>query len=188
MTKNSFTRDLAYIAVFAALIIVLGFVSIPTPINVPIVLQNGAVIIAAIILGPRRGLLAVLLFLLIAALGLPVLSGGRSLLVALQGPTIGYIVAYPIAALIAGTIAYRAGRTKASMFTSFIIASVVGLATQYILGAIGMSFRTEMDLSAALAAQLGFILPDLPEIIAGIFIAISVHSAFPDLMNRRSNA
>lgn len=186
MTENSSMRDLAYIAVFTALIIVLGFISIPTPISVPIVLQNGAIIITGIILGPRRGFLAVALFLLIALLGAPVLAGGRSLIVALQSITVGYLIAYPIAAVVAGLIAYSAKRNTTSRFITFAIASVVGLAIQYILGAIGMAYRGAMSTSDAFYAQLGFILPDLPEIIAGIFIAVSVHSAFPHLM-RRSN-
>ena len=185
MNKNSTIRDLAYIAVFAALYCVLGVVSIPTPLaSVPLVLQNGAVIIGAIILGPRRGLLAALLFLVLAA-GLPVLAGGRTLIPSLQGITVGYLIAYPIAAFVAGLIAYKAPRTKAGMFTTFAIASVVGLAIQYILGAIGLGFRSDMGFPAAFAMQLGFIVPDLPEVIAGIFIAVGAHSAFPDLRPQR---
>ena len=59
--SRSYTRDIAYIAVFAALIIALGFFSIPLAPGIPIVLQNIACILAGLILGPRRGTLAVAL-------------------------------------------------------------------------------------------------------------------------------
>ena len=73
------TRDLAYIALFAALTAVLGLV--PTiPIGpVPITVQNLGLMLAGSILGARRGLLSQLLFLVLVAVGLPVLGGSGGL-------------------------------------------------------------------------------------------------------------
>ena len=76
--------DVAYIAVFAALIIALAFVAIPVgAAGVPIVLQNAAVILAGLILGRTRGFLTALLFLGLGLIGLPVLAGGKTTLAAL---------------------------------------------------------------------------------------------------------
>lgn len=89
-TSRSSIQDLAYIAVFAALIIVLAFVSIPVgAAGVPVVLQNAAIVLAGLVLGGRRGFLAAALFLFLGLIGLPVLAGGRTTLAALAGPTVG---------------------------------------------------------------------------------------------------
>ncbi|MEL6321465.1 MAG: biotin transporter BioY, partial [Cyanobacteria bacterium J06626_14] len=73
------TRDLVYIAVFAALVAALGLIPpIPLPfIPVPITAQSLGVMLAGAILGARRGACALLLFLVLVAIGFPLLSGGR---------------------------------------------------------------------------------------------------------------
>ena len=103
---NATAQDIALIAVFAAIIIVLGFVSIPVgAAGVPIVLQNAAVILAGLVLGRRRGFLTAAVFLLVG-LALPVLAGGRTVIAALGGPTVGYLVGYLVSAYVAGALAY----------------------------------------------------------------------------------
>ena len=73
------TKDLAYIALFAAITAVLGLLpAIPVPaVPVPITAQTLGVMLAGAVLGARRGFLALLLFLVLVAVGLPVLAGGR---------------------------------------------------------------------------------------------------------------
>ena len=63
------------------------------------------------VLGAKRGALAVLLFLLLVALGLPLLSGGRGGLGVFAGPSAGFLVGFPVAAFVAGWIVekWRAG-------------------------------------------------------------------------------
>lgn len=179
-------RNLAYIAVFAALIIVFAFVSIPTASGVPIVLQNAVIILTGLVLGGRRGFLAAALFLLLGTLGLPVLAGGRTVLSALPGPTVGYIVGYLIAPAVAGAIAYRAPRNKSGMAVTMAIAGLFGLATQYGCGIVGLMLRAHMSLNAALAAQVPFLVPDLIKIAVAVIIAISLHAALPNLMGHRA--
>ena len=113
--------DVAYIAVFAALIIALAFVAIPVgAAGVPIVLQNAAVILAGLILGRTRGFLTALLFLGLGLIGLPVLAGGKTTLAALGGPTIGYLVGYLVSATVAGSIAYLAPRGNRKALTIYL--------------------------------------------------------------------
>lgn len=71
------SASLGRIAVFAALIIVLGAVIVPLPAGVPITAQTLGVMLAGLVLGPRLAPLAILLVLVLAAVGLPVLAGGR---------------------------------------------------------------------------------------------------------------
>ena len=184
MKKNSPATTIAYVAVFTALIIVFAFVSIPSPTaGVPIVMQNAVIVLAGLVLGGRRGLYVGLLFLVLGLVGLPVLAGGRSALSALAGPTVGYIVGYVLAPFVAGLIAYRAPRRNKSALVGFlIVAAIAGLAVQYLCGSIGLVVRNGIDLGAALAAQVPFLLPDLIKMAVMVAIATAVHAAFPDLM------
>jgi len=179
--KTAFdVRDLGYIAVFAALISVLAFISIPVGVlGVPIVLQNTAVILAGLVLGPKRGTLSVILWLAIG-LVLPVLSG-KTLLTAIVGPTIGYLVGYVMATALAGFIAYRAPRKRTPLIVYMLIAGVLGLLIEYGAGIVGLVFRAGLDWGKAFTSQLVFIPTDLLEIIFWVAIAVAVHMAFPNL-------
>lgn len=189
MKKNSVALDIAYVAVFTALIIVFAFVSIPTPTaGVPIVLQNAVIILAGLVLGGRRGLFVGLLFMVLGLVGLPILAGGRSALSAIAGPTVGYLVGYIISPAITGLIAYRAPRNKTGMTVTLAIAGIVGLAIQYFCGSIGLMVRSGMSFGAAILAQVPFIVPDLIKVVAMVVIAIGVHAAFPDLMGRHAQS
>lgn len=189
MKKNSVALDIAYVAVFTALIIVFAFVSIPTPTaGVPIVLQNAVIILAGLVLGGRRGLFVGLLFMVLGLVGLPILAGGRSALSAIAGPTVGYLVGYIISPAITGLIAYRAPRNKTGMTVTLAIAGIVGLAIQYFCGSIGLMVRSGMSFGAAILAQVPFIVPDLIKVVVMVVIAIGVHAAFPDLMGRHAQS
>ena len=183
--SRSYTRDIAYIAVFAALIVALGFFSIPLAAGVPIVLQNIACILAGLILGPRRGALAVALFLLLGLVGLPVLPGGRTVLSALSGPTVGYFVGYLLSAFVAGLITWSSPRKQPGFLIGLSIAVVVGVLIQYTCGTIGLVLRGT-DLTAALKIQVAFLIPDAIKAVVAVSIAAAVHLARPDLRPQRT--
>ncbi|WP_273408617.1 biotin transporter BioY [Corynebacterium ureicelerivorans] len=188
MTKNSTAQDIALIAVFAAIVIVLGFVSIPVgAAGVPIVLQNAAVILAGLVLGWRRGFATAAIFLLVG-LALPVLAGGRTVISALGGATVGYLAGYLVSAAVAGAIAYLAPfkSNKAATIGILILAGYVALFFQYLCGVFGLMWRAQMSFGAAWAAQAPFLLPDAGKIALMIAIAFAVHQAFPDLRGRRA--
>lgn len=187
MKKNSVAADLAYIAVFTALVIALAFMAIPVgSAGVPIVLQNAALILAGLVLGGRRGLLVGVLFIGLGLVGLPVLYGGRSVLAALPGPSVGYLVGYIFSPAVAGLIAYRAPRTKAGRAVTFALAGIAAVVVQYTCGSIGLMVRSGLDASAAALAQVPFIVPDAAKLVVIVIIALGVHAAFPDLIRRRA--
>jgi biotin transport system substrate-specific component len=185
--SRSTVQDLAYVAVFAALIIVLAFVAIPLgAAGVPIVLQNAAIVLAGLVLGGRRGFLVAALFLFLGLIGLPVLAGGRTTLAALAGPTVGYIVGYLVSAGVAGAIAYRApARNRGSQAVWFSVAAVAGLLLQYLCGALGLVWRAGLSLTESIIAQGAFLIPDAAKFAVMVIIALGIHSAFPDLLSRK---
>ncbi|WP_345525428.1 biotin transporter BioY [Nocardioides endophyticus] len=65
--------------------------------------------LAGAILGPRRGALALIVFLTLVALGLPLLAGGRGGLGVFAGPSVGYLIGFPVAAFAVGALTYAAG-------------------------------------------------------------------------------
>lgn len=171
--------DLALAAVFAALVIVLAFVSIPVGgAGVPIVLQNAAFILTGLVLGARRGLLTVAIFFALG-LVLPVLAGGRTITAALAGPTVGYIVGYVVSTALAGFLAYR---LRGHRYLALTIAALVALLSQYLCGAIGLVLRAEMTVGAALAAQGPFVLIDALKLVVVIAAAATIHAALPHLL------
>ncbi len=101
-------RSLTHIALFAALIAVLGLVpQITLAVGVPITAQSLGIMLCGTVLGARRGALAVVLFLVLVAAGLPLLSGGRGGLGVFAGPSAGFLVGFPVAAFVCGLIVER---------------------------------------------------------------------------------
>ncbi len=93
---------------------------------VPITGQTFAVLLAGAALGPRRGALAMLLYLTEGAAGLPVFAGGASGAAKFIGPTGGYLLAFPLAAAVTGWLAARGwDRRFGTMFVAMLLGSAV---------------------------------------------------------------
>lgn len=98
-------RNITHIALFAALIAVLGLIpKIDLMAGVPITAQSLGIMLCGTVLGAKRGALAVILFLVLVAAGLPLLSGGRGGIGLFTGPSAGFLFGFPVAAFVAGWI------------------------------------------------------------------------------------
>src|SRR4051794_25662019 len=105
VARASVATDVALVASFAAFIAVCAILpGIPTPSGVPITLQTFAVILAGLVLGWRRGGLAALLYVALGLAGLPIFAEGTGGLVVLSKPSVGYLLAFPFAAALAGAL------------------------------------------------------------------------------------
>ena len=156
-------KSTVYCALFTALIIVGGYISIPIG-PVPIAFADFFVMMAALFLGPKRALASVALYIALGALGLPVFAGGKAGLAVLAGPTGGFLVGYLLMALIAGAIAAKGGRKPLAM----LLALVIGNAALYAFGVPWLKFQMGIDWAAALAAGLT---PFVPGIVAKVALA-----------------
>lgn len=174
-------QDLALIATFAALIAVLGMPGgiYVAGLAVPITLQTLGVALAGAVLGAKRGAAAVLLLLLLCLIGLPVMSGGRGGPSVFAGASIGYILAWPLAAALIGLLVQA--RLPRPSFWWVLVACVAGSVIVHALGIPGMMFRGNLDFGAAVKADATFLPGDAIKTILAASIATAVHRANPAL-------
>lgn len=185
--RRSPATDLALIATFAALIVAASVLAIPIG-AVPITLQTFAVLLAGAVLGANRGFLAVLLYLAIGAIGLPVFAGGSAGLAPFAGPTVGYLIGMPLAAWLTGFVVERLPRRSiaTNALLIFVAALVANVVFVYTLGVLGLAWRAGLGIGEAFIINLAFVPADLAKIALAAVVATAVHRAFPDLLPRRA--
>ena len=173
--KSKFeTIDLVYIGVFAVLIAVCSWISIPW--TIPFTLQTFGVFMAIGVLGGKRGFLAVLVYILLGAVGAPVFSGFKGGAGVLLGTTGGYIVGFLFSALLMWGVEKLFGRGPIARIAGMIL----GLAACYAFGTawfIQVYSRANgpIGVSTALGwCVIPFIVPDLVKIGLAFFLAPKV--------------
>ena len=180
--------DIALIAVFAAFIAVCSIIPGFNVGPVPLTLQTFAVMLTGAVLGSTRGFLASLLYIAVGLLGLPVFSGGVAGFAVFARPSIGYLVAFPLAAWLIGFIVERLPRARiASNVGLIFVAALAGnLVFVWPLGILGMWWRVPFDtVGQAFIANLAFIPGDLIKAVVAAIVAAAVHRAFPALLPAR---
>lgn len=180
------TTDLALIATFAALIAVCAQLTVGS-INVPFTLQMFAIFLAAAILGAVRGFLTVLLYLAVGTAGLPIFAKGAAGPAVWAGETGGYLLAFPIAALIVGFVAHRVARRNPAAFVvvNSVVAAIVTVAVVGTLGTLGMALKFDVSLAVAWGYATPFFLADIVKGVLAAVVAAAVLRAFPQLVTRR---
>jgi biotin transport system substrate-specific component len=188
-THRLSTADLARIAVFGALIAALA---LPGQFylfggSVPITLQTLGVMLAGLLLGAVRGALAVIVYLTIGAIGMPVFAGGAAGLAPFAGPTGGYLIAFPVGAFVIGLIAHRAHRfNRALGFTACVVG---GIGAVYAIGVPWLGWRLGLGLEEAVVTGAVVFLPgDLLKAGLATLVAAGVYRAYPKLAPPRPAA
>ncbi len=174
------TRDIVHCALFAAIVAALGVLP-PIPlafIPVPITAQTLGVMLAGAMLGAKRGGMALVLFLLLVAAGLPLLTGGRGGLGVFLGPTGGFALAFPLSAFIIGWLVERLPRGDAPI-PVFIACVIGGIGAAYALGAPWLALVSGLSLEKALIGSLAFIPGDLIKAGIAAFVATAVRRGYP---------
>lgn len=169
LQKNK-TRDMVYIALFAVLIAICSWISIPA--TVPFTLQTFGVFVAVGTLGGKRGTLAVLIYLLLGAIGIPVFAGFKGGIGALLGTTGGYILGFLLSALVMWGMEKLLGKKIWMLGLSMIL----GLLVCYIFGTAWFMLVYARTVGAiGLWTALGwcvfpFILPDIAKIAVALIV------------------
>ena len=174
--------DLVQAAVFAALIAALGLTpAINLSAGVPITLQSLGIMLAGAVLGPKKGTLAVVIFMVLAIAGLPILSGGRTGLVSLSAPTAGFFVGFLPAVIVIGVLTAMM-MPKYNVVLGIVINLIGGMAVLYACGTIGLMIKADMGLGTALATNGPFVVGDLIKAVVAALIAAPVHRGRPGLI------
>ncbi|MGB8450779.1 MAG: biotin transporter BioY [Anaerocolumna sp.] len=170
MSKDSSMnlRMTVYAALFTALIIIGGYLSVPIPVGpVPIVLADFFVMVTGLFLGKKWGLSSVVLYIFLGAIGLPVYASGKAGLAVLFGPTGGFLFGY-LALVFA--IGFISGMGKPSLLKN-MTALIIGNIFLYVFGVPWLKVVMHLTWGKALAAGL---IPFIPGIIIKIIVALAL--------------
>lgn len=173
---RSKTLFLCRSALLAAVICILAPISIPVG-PVPITLGIFAVMLAGTILNWKEAGAAVLVYLLLGVIGLPVFSSGKSGPAVLVGPTGGYLWTYLIMAVI---IALFSGKDRGSRIketVAAVIGCLIALVICYFFGTLQFMHVASYDLHSALAACVyPFIAVDVAKLVVASVVGIQIRS------------
>ena len=185
-TRRASARDIAVIAVFAAITAALGLLpAVYVPLSpTPITAQTFGVILAGAVIGGRRAAASQGLFLALAAIGLPILAGGRGGIGVFVGPTVGFLIAFPIVAGLIGWATEWVGAPY-RIVPGLVINAAFGIGIMYLLGWAGMMATTHLGPWAALIALSPFLIGDALKVVLATITARGVHASYPGLLRRR---
>lgn len=164
------TKDMALIALFAIIISICAWISIPTAI--PFTMQTFGVFLALDVLGGKRGSFSIIIYLLLGIVGVPVYAGGLSGIGIIFGNTGGYMIGWLLAGFIMWIMEHLLGRKEWVLALS----SILGLLVCYIVGTVWFIVIYARDIgqiglwTALVWCVIPFIVPDLFK----IFLALSV--------------
>lgn len=168
---------MAYIGLFAVVIAICSWISIPTV--VPFTLQTFAVFLAVAVLGGKRGTLAVIVYVLLGAVGLPVFSGFKGGIGVLLNTTGGYIIGFVFSALVMWAFEKSFGKKTWALILSMVLA----LAVCYAFGTVWFMIVYAKNVgTVGLSAVLGwcvipFIIPDLAKITLAFILSNRISKA-----------
>jgi biotin transport system substrate-specific component len=182
------TKNMMYVALFAAIMCVLGLLPpIPLPFTpVPITAQTLGVMLAGGILGARLGGLSLVVFLLLVAVGAPVLSGGRGGFSVFLGPSAGYLISWPIAAYLIGLMTERSWG-KLTLWKAFLINVLCGIIFVYAVGITVLSLITDLSFAKAAISGLAYLPGDLIKSFVAGYLAVKIRTQYP-FIQRNSDA
>lgn len=165
------TIDLVYIALGAVLIAVCSWISIPT--TIPFTMQTFAVFFVLSVLGGKRGTVAIIVYVMLGAIGIPVFAQFTSGIGILLGNTGGYIVGF----IFMGLAYWLIVRLLGKKLWVEIFAMVVGIVVLYSFGTVWfMIVYTQTNEAVGFVMVLAwcvipFIIPDLIKLGLAITLA-----------------
>ena len=174
-------RDLARIAVFAALTAGMGLIgAITVGGAVPITLQTLGVMLAGAVLGPWRGAASMGLLLLGVAIGLPLLAGGRGGIGVFVSPTAGYLIGWVVAPIVIGLIV-----GSRPVWWRVLLGSVVGgIFVVYLFGIPVQAWFTQLSIGETIMTSLAFLPGDLFKVGVATLVTMGLFRAYPRAFER----
>lgn len=165
------TKDITEISLFTAIIVVCAYITVPY--TIPFTMQTFGIFLAISVLGKTKGSLAILVYLLIGAIGIPVFSGFRGGVGVLLSYTGGYIIGFLVGGYISGLISEHIGES----YIKQLIAMLAGLLVCYIFGSLWFYFVYTQKtgsigiISVLTTCVVPFIVPDVAKIALAVYTA-----------------
>lgn len=175
------TKKIVVTAVFAALTAVFAQLAVPLPFSpVPVSLSLFAVFLCGAVLPMREALLSQLVYVLLGTVGVPVFAGFSG---GLMRPTWGYLLAYPLIALLTACgVRLAHGKSRAVWVALTAAFMLLSLAVCYTLGCLWFAFYTRQTVAAAFALTVTPFVPfDLMKAVAAAAISIPLNKALQKL-------
>lgn len=163
------TRDLTKIAICVAILCISAYISIPLPFTPAMITAQTLVVnIIALILKPKESFIAIIVYISIGIIGIPVFSGATAGIGKLLGPTGGFILGFLVAVPIISVI-----RTKYNTVKGYLVTTIfIGMPLIYLIGTIQMCIITKVSITQALSmAVFPFIIGDLLKAIGASIIS-----------------
>ena len=162
------TKDIIQVAISASFITICSWIAIPTTIS--FTLQTLAITLILSLIGAKKGTLAIVLYLFLGAIGIPVFSGFKGGLGALTGPTGGYLFGFLLWGLLQIVLEKISSKTVITIICHFF-----GLILCYTLGTIWFSITTSSNIITSLSLCVApFVVFDLIKIILGVLTASKI--------------
>ena len=155
-------QDMVLIAVFTAIMAICSWISVSAG-PVPFTLQTFAVFVTAALLGTKRGTIAVVVYILLGIIGVPVIAG----------PTGGFIVGFILTAIIIGLLMNLAnGKSEVVKLVITVVAMVLGDVACFAIGTVWFMVVTNNTVAVALTyCVIPYIIPDIAKIVVATIIA-----------------
>lgn len=164
------TQNMALIAIFTALIAVCSWISIPG--QVPFTLQTFAVFVTAGLLGYKRGIISIVVYIILGMIGIPVFSGMKAGVSVIVGPTGGYIVGFILTVLIIGIgMKLAENKSKSVKLVITFVSMLLGDVACFLIGTLWFMYITKSGLVFSLLnCVVPFIIPDIVKIAVALIV------------------
>lgn len=173
LVEGDVVRSFARAALLAALMGATALIAVPV-MGVPQTLQTLVVYLAGLFLGPIWGAIAMLLYLAAGALGAPVFSGWNAGLGHLFGPTGGFLMTFPVAALIVGTVVHRGRDLRDPSEVPRAVVLIALLAATVVVYVAGFTWYAWVTETALIESFTVVALPLIPGDLVKIAVAIAI--------------
>lgn len=169
MKKKISVKEITYIGLFTALMVVCSWISIP--LVIPFTLQTFGVFLMVFVLGIKKSLISMVVYYLLGICGVPVFAGFKSGFSALTGPTGGYLLGFIFMIIITGAVK-NVGKKKAIKF----ISGFTGLLFCYAFGTVWFYYvylqkgESQSLFAIMLTCVVPYLLPDAVKLWLAILL------------------
>jgi len=163
--------DLAIIAVFAAFIALCSFITIP--FAVPFTMQVFGVFFAIGMLGTKRALASVLIYLLLGAVGVPVFSGFQGGIHIILGQNGGFLIGFLVSVIVTGVLLKRMKNTFISVFLSML----GGLFSIYLSAVLWLVLAYTFKIEQAVLLIAAFVVLDVLKIALAAYLSLKINKS-----------